>query len=93
MKYTTYDGNISPQSSSGAPISTTQYPSSYHDQFPPGPEDVLQGSPTLNAPSPRRSPIISASIYDIRHVSVANEDNAASNIVFEGDGGVRGGLM
>ena len=40
-------GNISPESSSGAAISTTQYPSSYHKQFLPGPEDVLQGSPTL----------------------------------------------
>ena len=51
MKYTTDDGNISHQSSSGAgaAISTTQYPSSYHKQFLPGPEDVLQGSPTLSA--------------------------------------------
>ena len=43
LKYATNDGNISPQSSSGAPISTTQFPSSYHEQFLLGPEDVLQG--------------------------------------------------
>ena len=83
MKYSTDDGNISPQSISGAPVSTTLYPSSYHDQFPPGPEDVLQGSPTLNAsPSPRMPP---AAIDDIPHALFSNENNAPSNVVIEGD--------
>ncbi|KAL5464050.1 hypothetical protein EMCRGX_G033007 [Ephydatia muelleri] len=83
VKYSTDDGNISPQSISGAPVSTTLYPSSYHDQFPPGPEDVLQGSPTLNAsPSPRMPP---AAIDDIPHASFSNENNAPSNVVIEGD--------
>ena len=83
MKYSTDDGNISPQSISGAPVSTTLYPFSYHDQFPPGPEDVLQGSPTLNAsPSPRMPP---AAIDDIPHASFSNENNAPSNVVIEGD--------
>ena len=82
-KYSTDDGNISPQSISGAPVSTTLYPSSYHDQFPPGPEDVLQGSPTLNAsPSPRMPP---AAIDDIPHALFSNENNAPSNVVIEGD--------
>eukprot|EP00731_Ephydatia_muelleri_P002904 Em0001g2904a len=82
-KYSTDDGNISPQSISGAPVSTTLYPSSYHDQFPPGTEDVLQGSPTLNAsPSPRMPP---AAIDDIPHASFSNENNAPSNVVIEGD--------
>eukprot|EP00731_Ephydatia_muelleri_P020247 Em0012g1072a len=81
VKYSTDDGNISPQSISGAPVSTTLYPSSYHDQFPPGPEDVLQGSPTLNAsPSPRMPP---AAIDDIPHASFSNENNAPSNVVNE----------
>eukprot|EP00731_Ephydatia_muelleri_P037005 Em0375g1a len=48
-----------------------------------GPEDVLQGSPTLNAsPSPRMPP---AAIDDIPHASFSNENNAPSNVVIEGD--------
>ena len=83
--YATDDGNISPQSTSGATISTTQYTSSYHEKFLPAPKDVLQGSPTLSASPSRRSTIISAATDDIPHVSVANEDNAPSHVVFEGD--------
>ena len=46
---------------------------------------MLQGSSTLSASPSRRSTIKSAATDDIPHVSVANEDNAPSHIVFEGD--------